>query len=66
MAFMRANLSVRYIGMTEYRSSMILDFNQSYSLKNSSRDRRAECYKIMEEFKQFLYQTRHFIGLAGP
>ena len=65
MAFMWANLSVRYIGMTEYRTSMILDFNQSYSLKNGSGGRIAEWIMIMEVFKHIQYETKHFTGFAG-
>ena len=49
MAFLWTNLrvryiffSLRYIGMTEYWNSIILDFNQSYLLKNGSKQKKLQ------------------------
>ena len=49
MAFLWTNLrvryfffSLRYIGMTEYWNSIILDFNQSYLLKNGSKQKKIQ------------------------
>ena len=58
MAFMWTNLRLQYIGMTEYRSSMILDFNQSYFLKNGSRGRRPE-RNIFMKVLCFLYNANY-------